>query len=424
MNIGNIFSEHITFQGWAAVRLTNDLLELIAVPELGGRVMSLRLGAYQFLFTNPDLLGKRFTPEEHAGDGSLTAWKNYGGEKTWPAPQGWERADQWPGPPDPVLDSGHYQIALIQEGELAMTSPPDARTGLQIRRKITIVPGTSQVRLDLSFENISKQAVRWSIWDVMQLDCSRLLADGTRGLNDQCWLYIPTETKSPYTIQYGTENPQWKAEIAPGLLAIQYLGHVGKIGVDSRAGWLAFANQLSGYVLAIRFPYEEGAEYPDNNASVECWTESPGAPSPVPIRSPGFLLEAEVLGALHTLQLGAQTHLSITWALAHCPGPIYAVNEIGCVHQPLSVQVENGWARLQGVFGCFEVGHVELDWHNQDGQIQQQIVLLPVSPLSVLSIDQVLPLPDHAVRAALIIYRADGTLAGELASAEVTRIGS
>ena len=41
---------------------------------------------------------------------TLVNWKNYGGAKTWPAPQGWDGAGQWPGPPDPVLDSGRYDF--------------------------------------------------------------------------------------------------------------------------------------------------------------------------------------------------------------------------------------------------------------------------------------------------------------------------
>ena len=51
------------------------------------------------------LAGKLFSPEENQGDGSLGAWKNYGGAKTWPAPQGWDNDQQWHGPPDPVLDT-------------------------------------------------------------------------------------------------------------------------------------------------------------------------------------------------------------------------------------------------------------------------------------------------------------------------------
>ena len=83
---------------------------LVAVPDIGGRVMAYDLGDYAYLYVDPDLAGRLFTPEENQGDGSLAAWKNYGGDKTWPSPQGWDTEQQWHGPPDPVLDSGRYRV--------------------------------------------------------------------------------------------------------------------------------------------------------------------------------------------------------------------------------------------------------------------------------------------------------------------------
>ena len=68
--------------------------------------MAYDLGNYPFLWFDRNLAGKLFSAEENMGDGSIAAWKNYGGGKTWPAPQGWDRPDQWHGPPDPVLDTG------------------------------------------------------------------------------------------------------------------------------------------------------------------------------------------------------------------------------------------------------------------------------------------------------------------------------
>ena len=157
---------------------------------------------------NPELLGKRFSNEEHAGDGALVNWKNYGGDKTWPAPQGWDGEGQWPGPPDPVLDSGRYGFETSQGDNsvsVLMSSPPDERSGLRIRREISLGQGSSRLHLDLSFENISQRTIRWSIWDVAQMACRSI--DGQ--LNDDCWLYIPTDPnrERPYEIMFGDDNP-------------------------------------------------------------------------------------------------------------------------------------------------------------------------------------------------------------------------
>jgi hypothetical protein len=409
--------EEFSFHGWDGIRLSNGLVDAVCVPEIGGRLMQFSLGPRDYLFMNPDLLGQRFTYEEHAGDGELINWKNYGGDKTWPAPQGWDGEEQWPGPPDPVLDSGRYEYETNQDessASLLMTSPPDARSGLRIRRLISLAAAGSRMQLDLSFENISNRTIRWSIWDVAQMACATV--DG--GLNDDCWLYIPTDLgrERPYEILFGDDNPQYQLDAESGLLAVQYQGIVGKIGVHSPIGWIAFADRQSGFVLCMQFPYEPDAEYPDNGATVECWTESPGAPSPIPIRSPGYILEAEVLSPLYTLEPEKIASQRVTWSAAYCPAPIVDVTDIGCVHQPLKVDVNDGWARIRTVFGCFLVGRAEIECLDETGETNSRVDLGPVSPLRALHVDALTSVEDDSVLVRLNMLDRDGTYAGTLAS--------
>lgn len=408
------------FHGWDGVRLSNGIVEAVCVPEIGGRLMQFSLGSHDYLFMNPDLLGKRFSYEEHAGDGTILQWKNYGGAKTWPAPQGWDGEGQWPGPPDPVLDSGRYDFISDEDNagaSVLMTSPPDERSGLRIRRLLSLKPASSRMSLNLSFENISERTIRWSIWDVAQMLCAT--ADGQ--LNDDCWLYIPTDPKRarPYEIMFGDDNPQYQLDAETGLLAVRYQGIVGKIGVHSPAGWIAFADRRAGFALCIQFPYEPDAEYPDNGATVECWTESPGAPSPIPIRSPGYILEAEALSPLLTLRPLEIKMRQVTWSAAACPAPIVDVSDVGCVHQPLSVDVADGWARIQGLFGSFLEGGAQLEFLNVAGALVDQIDLGMVSPLRALHVDARTEIPDGASLIRLRILDADGADAGALASAMV-----
>ena len=409
--------EDIDFHGWDGVRLSNGIIDAVCVPEIGGRLMQFRLGPHDYLFMNPDLLGKRFSYEEHAGDGTIINWKNYGGAKTWPAPQGWDGEGQWPGPPDAVLDSGRYESETNQDdasASILMTSPPDERSGLRIRRLLSVDAVSSRLQLDLAFENISERTIRWSIWDVAQMLCRT--ADGA--LNDDCWLYIPTDPKCerPYTILFGDDNQQYQLDAESGMLSVQYQGIVGKIGVHSPAGWIVFADRQAGFVLCMRFRYEPNAEYPDNGATVECWTESPGAPSPIPIRSPGYILEAEVLSPLFTLQPGKSASHRVTWAAAYCPAPIVDVTDLGCVHQPLAVDFRDGWARIQGVFGCFVDGRAEVDCLNEAGSVVDRIDLGSASPFAVLHVDTVVRLHDAARLVRLNILDSDGTYSGTLAS--------
>ncbi len=175
--------------------MRNGWITLIVAPDIGGRIMALDLGDYPYFFVDPGLAGKLFTAEENQGDGSLAAWKNYGGDKTWPSPQGWDADDQWHGPPDPLLDTGRYHVVDMESSALAATvqmiSPPDPRTGMQITRKVTLHQGGGRVTLNLSFTNISKRLRRWSIWNVTQLRAEKTLTDGKLSPRDRLHCHRP-----------------------------------------------------------------------------------------------------------------------------------------------------------------------------------------------------------------------------------------
>ena len=169
-------------------------------------------------------------------------------------------------------------------------------------------------------------------------------------------------------------------------------------------------------MLCMQFPYQPDADYPDNGATVECWTESPGAPSPIPIRSPGYILEAEVLSPLLTLPPLRIRMQQVTWSAAYCPAPIVDVTDVGCVHQPLSIDVADGWAQIRGEFGCFLAGRAQLEFVDEAGDMVSQVDLGPVSPLRVLSVDSFARVKDRTRQIRLNILDADGAHADMLSS--------
>jgi hypothetical protein len=108
-----------TYRGWNTRCLRNGFIEVHVVPEIGGRVVQFKVGKKEFLWVNPDLAGKYPTGSGLTPEGG---WLNYGGDKLWPAPQGWENAEQWPGPPDAVLDGQPYRVEVLsaEPGEAAL----------------------------------------------------------------------------------------------------------------------------------------------------------------------------------------------------------------------------------------------------------------------------------------------------------------
>lgn len=399
------------FRDWEACYLENDLLRLVAVPDIGGRIMALDLGPYSYFFIDPDLAGKLFSADENQGDGSLRAWKNYGGDKTWPAPQGWDNEEQWPGPPDPVLDSGRYSVEnLACDDDMAtirMVSPADEHTGIQITRQFTLRRGSSQVEVQLSFKNVVDRPVRWSIWDVVQLRAERM--DNGRLVHDpSCVVTVPLNPRSRfpagYQVMFGAEdNPQWRIDAANGLFYAGYDWHIGKVGLDSQAGWVAFSHGREGYAFVERFAVEQEAEYPDGGMTVECWTVGAGQVGNLDYGATSlFLMETEVLAPLRTIAPGKATSFNLRWDACMCPGPVVDVTPGGCVARPLSATPVGGaYVRVQGTFGVHAVGILNLVWRDSQGQVLESRIIGGVEPLSAVILDRVLPVPDGARRIEL-----------------------
>lgn len=402
--------------GWQGVELRNPWVTLWAVPDIGGRIMSLQLGDYEFVWTNQPLHGKLFTPEEHRGDGSIAAWINYGGDKTWPSPQGWDNDRQWPGPPDPVLDSGRYTLADLSDGEhgstARMVSPPDPVTGLQITRQVTLDPHSARVTLDLTFTNTADRHTRWGIWDVFQHRAGKRLPGGVETHQEACAVTVPVNPDSRHPRGYNVmfadpDNPQWSVE--DGLFVGRFRYRVGKVGLDSMAGWIAFSNSAEGAAFAAQFAPQPGVEYPDDGATVECWTEGrgqvPGLNLP-PDGSGLYLMETEVLSPLYDFAPGQSHSLTIRWGVCRCPGLVRDVRQAGCASQPLHAERAGESVRLVGTFGVFDAGQLALHVLDAAGTVTDDVPLGQVDPLQAVAVDRVVALGEAA--AARLVVTAGG----------------
>ncbi|WP_326945173.1 DUF4380 domain-containing protein [Amycolatopsis sp. NBC_01307] len=270
-------------------------LRLGLVPELGGRLLSVRHRGVELLWRNPALLGADLRGDYAPNSGRMGDWVNYGGDKTWPAPQGWDGPDQWAGPPDPVLDSGPYAVAA--DGDtVTMTSGPDPRTGLRFTRAITILD--DGYRLDLRAENVSDREVRWALWNVTQCPGGGAV---TAGL----------QRPDVVALVAGTGTPEYTVD--GDRLVVPPQDVVGKLGVPGTAGWVSYG------ALTLSFDVDPAGEYPDEGSPLEIWLEHP-LPEPLAelgdLDPPARIVELEVLGPLTTLAPGASTALTIRATLA------------------------------------------------------------------------------------------------------------
>ena len=302
--------------------LDNGTLRLGAVPALGGRLLAVQVDGVETLWRNPALLDDALHPvADHVPgpvSGTLGDWVNYGGDKTWPAPQGWTGPGEWPGPPDPVLDSGVYEWTVDTDDpegavRLTMTSGDDPRTGLRLERRVTLTPASSRYELTLRATNTADRSVRWSLWNVTQ---RRSGEPGQGGVDVGVGLTpaappVSTPVEDVVTVLAGTGVPRHERP-APDRVRVPHQDVVGKLGFPTGSGWLAHV--AGGTTCTLRFAVDPAAAYPDGGARAEVWLEHP-QPRPLDVLGgldpPDRIVEVEVLGPLVELAPGQHTTLTI-----------------------------------------------------------------------------------------------------------------
>lgn len=401
-----------SYRGWKSLMFSNNGIELQIVPEIGGRIVQLTFAGHELLWVNPMLAGKLPPTNGLAADGG---WLNYGGDKLWPAPQGWDNDTQWPGPPDAVLDGLPYCAELLDGGvALQLTSRDDPLSGIRFSRTIRPMPGRSGVRFEVTMSNVDTKPHRWGIWAHTQLNAAK--RDGT-GFNPLMRAYCQMNPQSRFPRGYGVifgekDNPSFRIDPEHGLVRVDYRYQVGKIGVDSPGGWVATVDGAIGVVFVQRFVFEPGKEYPDG-ASVEFWHNGIGkihaynkdiVQSENSIENP-FVFESEVLSPFARLSPGESYTWCYEWLATNIGGdfPVIGCSADGVIAEPLrAARAGSGW-RLTGRFGVFADNMPHIEWRDVHGLVLGKSILQhAATPVKPLVLDETLPAPANARMAVLI----------------------
>jgi hypothetical protein len=408
--------------------LQNDLVKLHIAPGIGGRVIQYALGEKEFFWVNAGLEG-RSSPETGLDpDGE---WMNYGGDKLWPAPQGWDNDEQWPGPPDAVLDGQPYRAEPGPDG-IRLTSRDDPRSGIRFSRRIRLHPRSTRVSFEATMTNIDDKPRRWGIWAHTQLDAG-LAGSDEPNLLMRAWCPVnpASRFKRGYDVIFGDEgNPAFSTDALPGLMKVSYRYQVGKIGMDSHAGWVATVDGREGDVFVQRFVFEPGREYPDGS-SVEFWHNGPGRiraynkwlemPAD-PAKNP-YVFESEVLSPFARLEAGEEYTWNYEWYACRIGGdfPVVDCNEAGLVSVALTCRDDGGRTRLRGRLGVFHRGRLVLEAADDKAKVLDRMVLRPaVSPLEAVVLDEEVELPPATHRVAVVLADDRGQRIGPVSAITVS----
>lgn len=417
-----------TYRGWKTLALRNGLIEVQILPNIGGRIIQFGLGGREFLWVNPQLVGRLPPTNGLAADGG---WFNVGGDKLWPAPQGWDNDRQWPGPPDRVLDGQPYTLEKlrIRQGETAipLTSGKDPRSGIQFSRVVRLFHNSTHVSFEATMKNIDTKPRNWGIWAHTQLNAIRQDGAGYNSLL-KAWCPLNPQSHFPrgYSVIFGRpDNPSFQPDAQRGLMRAQYEYRVGKIGLDSPAGWVATVDGQSGAVFVQRFVFEPKRDYPDG-ASVEFWHNGVGQihaynrdilMATNATENP-YVLESEVLSPVSNLKPGQACTWCYDWYACNIGGdfPVLNCNNAGVVAEPLVLTATDRIVRLHGRFGVFAPGYLAAVAIDGEGRaVSTQGVLETVTPLAAATVNCTLALPAGVATVALTAFDRDGRRLGELA---------
>jgi hypothetical protein len=147
----------ISYRDWPnAYVISNGIVEAVVVPSIS-RIM-------QFRFTGDEAGVFWENQTVDAAD-----WPNYGGDKTWPAPQeSWEAVGGRPWPPPVGFDKAPSTLTIDNQ-RLVLSSPVDDHYGVQVTREITLECCTPIMRVTTTFTKVCGSPLRIGVWVITQL---------------------------------------------------------------------------------------------------------------------------------------------------------------------------------------------------------------------------------------------------------------
>jgi hypothetical protein len=419
--------EATNYKGWSAEQVSNHWLQLVIVPQNGGRLMQVIFNGHPFLFVNPKYEGKYLPPNP-------SQWFNYGGDKLWLLPEGNDDEQHWVGNSD-VLDDGPYAFRKLSEGkecEIELIGPADPQTGIQIRRTIHIDADSPRIRFHATMQNKSGHAVEWSMQSVSQYDTADRSTPSRSSRN--FWTFTPANPSSSYLNRYHVrfgpaENPAVSVR-EDGLFALHYVHLAAELWLDSTPGWLAVVDGDNRYAMVERFRYEKNETYP-GKASVIFWTNGPelrlnseGTPS---LTSGGdgspYYLEAEINSPLVQLRPGETRDLDTEWFPTRATTEFRGVEDAGVVVRPLqATRLETGHLRLSGSFGVFFTGRFVAHFYDEHGGVLVTAPLIQVDPTELVQLELELVPPAKSSRISLHLEDSSGLDRGALQEVQVSAV--
>jgi len=421
--------QEVEYKGWHGEEISNPWVQLIVVPQNGGRLIQVLFNGHSYLFVNPKLAGKYLPP-------SSTEWFNYGGDKLWLLPEGNNDEQHWPGNSD-ILDDGPFAFRKISEGqhcEIELTGPSDPQTGIQFIRNIRLEPDSPRIAFHATMKNVTGHSLEWSMQSVSQYDTSLPAAQGLNAaaqMNHDFWTFVPANPASSYLNRYHVrfgpaENPAVSVR-EDGFFTVHYVHMAAELWLDSTEGWLAVVDGKSQYAMVERFHYEATKRYP-GKASVIFWTNGPESRlnsdgqlslSTDPDASP-YYLEAELNSPMCRLRPAESCSFETEWFPTRSGSEFHGVTDAGILIRPLQATAAGeGKIKLSGAYGVFYAGRLLAHFYDEHGRSLGTVPVAEGTPAEPVEMQKEVTPAGKATRVSIHLIDENGVDRGALQEVQV-----
>ena len=421
--------QEVEYKGWHGEEISNQWVQLIVVPQNGGRLIQVLFNGHSYLFVNPKLAGKYLPP-------SSTEWFNYGGDKLWLLPEGNNDEQHWPGNSD-ILDDGPFTFRKISEGqhcEIELTGPSDPQTGIQFIRNIRLEPDSPRIAFHATMKNVTGHSLEWSMQSVSQYDTSLPAAPGLNAaaqMNHDFWTFVPANPTSSYLNRYHVrfgpaENPAVSVR-EDGFFTVHYVHMAAELWLDSSEGWLAVVDGKSQYAMVERFHYEATKRYP-GKASVIFWTNGPESRlnsdgqlslSADPDASP-YYLEAELNSPMCRLRPAESCSFETEWFPTRSGSEFHGVTDAGILIRPLQATATGeGKIKLSGAYGVFYAGRLLAHFYDEHGRSLGTVPVAEGTPAEPVEMQKEVTPAGKAMRVSIHLIDDNGVDRGALQEVQV-----
>lgn len=275
--------ETVKFNGWDCIRLTNGTVEVIVTRSVGPRIIRYGLVGGENLFC--EIPG-------HQGGSGEKEWMNRGGHRLWIAPEGPDWSYE--------LDNEPYAEAVEIPNGVRVRQVPGPLTGVQKEMEIVLDPATGFVTVRHRLTNCGKAPVTLSLWTVNVMGHGREIIPLPPKAPHSPTTLLPNQRFALWSYS-DFADPRWTWGSRFVFLKQDPENHTNqRLGLCNQFGWMAY--ERANMLFIMKFPYSEGAEYPDFGCNCETFTNE-------------TFTELEALGPLTTLAPGQSVTQDDEWKL-------------------------------------------------------------------------------------------------------------